>query len=613
MTTDESQIKEKSSIDLDNAVLPDYDEVFTSTEPGKNLAGKVLFRFFRENYREFILSLIFFFIKNAAVWIIPIIMANALEIAANPSEHNLSELWMNALIGFLSLVQNIPFSALYIRYSSRALRNIGAGLRNSLIKKLQHLSITYHKEVESGRLQSKFLRDIEAIEFLTSQMVMSIIPAIINIIVTVVITMQKSLTVTMFYIVIIPTSLSLIMAFRKPMRNSNSEFRHEVENMSAKISDMLEMIPITKAHGLEDEEIDKLEKNIKRLKSRGMKLDKTAGFFGAFNWVAVNVLSNSCIIFTAFLAYKGKIQVGDIIMYQTYFGVIMGQANMLIGLYPEFIKGTESLKSVSEIMLSNDIEDNRDKIRIRYVHGTIQFKDVYYKYPNADNYSIKNFSINVEPGECVAFVGASGSGKSTIMNMIIGFMKPNRGVVKIDGKDIFELDLRDYRKFIAVVPQNSILFTGTIRDNITYGMKSVDEARLNEVVELANIKEFIDKMPDGLDTKIGEHGGKLSGGQKQRIAIARALIRDPKIIILDEATSALDNISEYQVQQAMGSLIKGRTTFIVAHRLSTIRDADRIVVMENGEIVEIGTFDELMSKKGEFYKLKTLSEINTAE
>ena len=217
--------------------------------------------------------------------------------------------------------------------------------------------------------------------------------------------------------------------------------------------------------------------------------------------------------------------------------------------------------------------------------------------------------MNVEPGECVAFVGSSGSGKSTVMNMIIGFLRSTNGTLLIDGKPIEYLDLTSYRQFISVVPQSCIMFSGTIRDNILYGMHDVSEEKLQKVIEQANITEFISQLPKGLDTPVAEHGGNLSGGQKQRISIARALIRDPQIIILDEATSALDNISEYHVQQAMNELIKGRTTFIVAHRLSTIRDANKIVVLEQGKMVECGTFDELMDKKGKFYELKQLSEL----
>ena len=196
------------------------------------------------------------------------------------------------------------------------------------------------------------------------------------------------------------------------------------------------------------------------------------------------------------------------------------------------------------------------------------------------------------------------------MNLIIGFLIPEKGDLFIDGKSIKDFNLSEYRHHISVVPQNSILFAGTIKDNITYGLTHYKEEDLNRVVEMANLNEFINDLPNGLDTDIGEHGDKLSGGQRQRITIARALIRNPKILILDEATSALDNISEYHVQKAISSSIRGRTTFIVAHRLSTIRDADRIVVMDQGVAVESGTFEELMEKKGKFYELKCLNDLN---
>jgi ATP-binding cassette subfamily B protein len=193
--------------------------------------------------------------------------------------------------------------------------------------------------------------------------------------------------------------------------------------------------------------------------------------------------------------------------------------------------------------------------------------------------------------------------------MIIGLLLPVSGQVLVDGKSMEEINRSEYRHYISVVPQNSILFSGSIKDNITYGLSHYTEEELNRVIEMANIKEFIDDLPDGIETKIGEHGDKLSGGQRQRICIARALIRNPQILILDEATSALDNISEYQVQQAISSAIQGRTTFVVAHRLSTIRNANRIIVMEDGECVEMGTYDELMNKKGKFFELKNLNDL----
>lgn len=254
-------------------------------------------------------------------------------------------------------------------------------------------------------------------------------------------------------------------------------------------------------------------------------------------------------MFTAFLAIKGVIAIGDIVIYQSYFNSISGNAQTLVNIYPDLAKGLESVRSVSEIVLSDRIEDNRDKITLRHVHGSVSFENVSYRYPNSDSDTIKDFSLEVNPGDCIAIVGSSGSGKSTIMNMIIGFLQPTKGVMKIDGKPIGALNLASYRHFISVVPQNSILFKGTIKENITYGLYNVSDEELQRTIEYANITEFLDTLPDGLNTVVGEHGDKLSGGQKQRISIARALIRDPKILILDEATSALDNISEYHVQR----------------------------------------------------------------
>ena len=372
---------------------------------------------------------------------------------------------------------------------------------------------------------------------------------------------------------------------------------------------MLEMIPVTKAHGLENAEIHKMEKSLMNMQKNGLKLDHSQAQFGSSAWVVGTAMSAICLVFTGYLAYIGKISVGDVVLYQTYFNTITANIQSLLNIYPEIAKGTESIKSVSEIMISDRIEDNSNKIWLKYVHGTVEFKNVSYKYPGSSKEVIKNLSFDVEPGDCVAFVGASGSGKSTVMNMIIGFLRATEGEVLIDGKPIEALNLQQYRHFLSVVPQNCILFPGTIRDNIVYGLDNYSEEELQRVIKLSNIDEFINKLPDGINTVVEEHGGNLSGGQKQRISIARAFMRDPKIIIFDEATSALDNISERHIQEAMSELIKGRTTFIVAHRLSTIRDANKIIVMENGECAEMGTYDELMSKKGRFFELKTLSDI----
>lgn len=590
--------------------IPDYRSFFDGVKDSDKMVSRLLGGFLKSNFKAFIISVFLFLIKHCPIWVMPLVTANVINIATNPNEHHVYEMFINGAVLILLISQNMITHVWYSDYCSKLFRNIGAGLRNSLVKKLQQLAITFHNELKSGALQSKFIRDVESIEQLLRQVLLTLVPSIITVLVTATITVSKSRIVTLFFMIIIPVNILVVRLFRKKMSRENSRFRRENENLSTNITTMLEMIPVTKAHGLENTEINKLEGGIKRMTLAGLLLDHSQAQFGSIAWVVSTCMSVICLLFTGFLAYIGKIPVGDVVLYQSYFSTITGNIQALLNVYPEFAKGAESIKSVSEILISDRIEKNEGKISLRYVHGTVNFNNVSYQYPDSDKTVIKNLSFNAEPGDCIAFVGGSGSGKSTVMNMIIGFLDATGGEIKIDGKPIQELDLQKYRHFISVVPQNSIMFSGTIRENILYGISKYSEEQLQHVIDMANIREFVEKLPDGLETMVEEHGGNLSGGQKQRISIARALMRDPKIIILDEATSALDNISEYHVQKAMSSLIKGRTTFIVAHRLSTIRDANKIVVMENGECVESGTFEELMAKKGKFYELKNLSELN---
>ncbi|MBS7298788.1 MAG: ABC transporter ATP-binding protein [Eubacteriales bacterium] len=593
-----------------NSPLPDYEPLFNeNADEVRKKPVKILVRILGANWFKILISCFLNIVKALGIWLLPIITANIIDAVTNPTEDVYKIIAINAVLLFVVFIQNVPTHTLYAKYTDTMLRNIGAGLRNTMVRKLQQLSITYYKEIESGRVQSKFLRDIEAIEFFNAHFVKTVLIALINIIISVCITLSKSGEVTIFYALIVPVNVLLVNFFRKKMRANNFMFRQENETMSANLTTMIEMIPVTKAHGLENEEIARLEANIKKLKEKGFIVDRTNAYFGSIVWVVGQIMSGVCLVFSALLALKGMISVGDIVVFQSYFNNISGNVQSIVNIYPELAKGLESVRSVSEIVLSDNIEDNRDKIPLRYVHGSLSFENVSYRYPGADKDTIKDFTLEVNPGECIAFVGSSGSGKSTIMNMIIGFLKPTSGVFKIDGKPIEELSLPTYRHHISVVPQNSILFKGSIRDNITYGLVGITEEQIQDVIDKANIREFLPLLSNGIDTIVGEHGDKLSGGQKQRISIARALIRDPSILILDEATSALDNISEHHVQKAISSLLKDRTTFIVAHRLSTIRDADRIVVMDEGKIVEIGTYDELMEKKGHFYELKQLSDI----
>lgn len=584
----------------------DFENLLSSYRFSNNKPLITLLYMYKGNWGKLLLSILFFIIKNSPVWIIPIVTANIIDIASNPAKYNLRSLWLNLIIAILALVQNIPTQMMHIKYLSEPVRYVEAELRSNLVKKLQILSISYHKELKSGKLQSKVLRDVEAIQLLSVQIYSTILPVIFNISVALAVTITKSPIVALFFFLTLPLALLFASLFRKNIRESNRSFRKEIEEMSANVAEMVEMVPVTRAHGLEKIEIKKMERQLNEVKSKGYHLDIITAFFGASSWVVFQVFQVFCLGFTGYQAYKGRISVGEVVLYQGYFTSILNQISNIINTYPMLVKGVESINSVGEILIANDVENNKGKKKLKRVNGDITFENVEFGYEEGKVPVLKDFNLEIKKGECIAFVGESGAGKTTILNLIIGFNKPTKGKIYIDGVDMSELDLTSYRKFIAVVPQNTILFSGTIRENITYGLSSVSNEKLEEIIEYSNIKEFIDKLPDGIDTQVGEHGGKLSGGQRQRIAIARALIRDPQIIVLDEATSALDNISELQVQKAMNNLIKGRTTFVVAHRLSTIRDADKIAVMNNGSLSEYGTYNELVAKQGEFYKLKKL-------
>lgn len=572
----------------------------------KNGGIRYLISLYKGNFGNLIISMLFFLIKNSPTYALPIVTANIINIASHPDKHSMNELWINFVIVLVVILQNIPTHAGYISFMSRAIRHVEAGLRSAMVRKLQQLSINSHRELPAGRLQSKVLRDVEAIEFMSKQLMISLIPSIINILIAFFLTVRSSGTVSLFFVLTIPTSVMLVTAFRRKIKKTNSEFRKEIEEMSSTVSEMVEMIPVTRAHGLEDIEINRIDGTLRKLQGKGYRLDLLEAYFGASNWVTFQVFQVMCLMFTAYLAYKGQIPIGNVVMYQGFFNMILGSITGLINIYPSITKGFESISSITEILGSQDIEQNQGKLKLPEIRGEFSFQGVQLKYPKSEHHVLEDVTLDVQAGECIAFVGESGAGKSTVLNLLIGFMQPSGGRLLIDGIDLCDIDLREYRKHIAVVPQTNILFSGSIRDNIVYGLPSISEDKIRQVVEMANLREFVDRLPNGLDTMVGEHGGKLSGGQRQRIAIARAIIRDPKVIVLDEATSALDNASEFHVQKAMHELIKGRTTFIVAHRLSTIRDADRIVVMKNGRCAEVGTFDELMAAKGEFYSLKQL-------
>ena len=567
---------------------------------------RILVGLYKGNYNKFFLAIIFFFIKHSPVWVLPIITANIINNITSGASETYSNILIESLIMVILIGINIPTNYMYTRYKSLATRYAETGLRKALVRKLQQLSISYHKETQSGRLQSKIMRDVEAVETLSTQMFLSILNIVLNIGIALAVTISKSIMVFIFFLLTTPIAALTMVFFRNVMRKRNNEFRREMEETSAKVMEMVELIPVTRAHALEEEEVHKMSGQLFAVAEKGYKLDVIQSLFGSVGWAIFQVFQVVCLAFTGVLALKSVIQPGDITLYQSYFATIVAQVSSLMSLIPTIAKGVESVNSIGEVLLEEDIEKNEGKEVLDDVKGEFEFNDVYLKYSEDGRNVLNGLNLKVKQGETIALVGESGAGKSTILNLVIGFNFANSGQVLLDGKDLSKIDLRSYRKHLAVVPQTSILFSGTIRDNITYGIDNVDDKMLDEVVKAANLTDLIDSLPEGLDTMVGEHGGKLSGGQRQRISIARALIRNPEVIVLDEATSALDSISEKLIQDSLNNLTAGRTTFIVAHRLSTIKDADKIAVIADGKCVEYGTFDELMALKGEFYQMKVI-------
>lgn len=567
-----------------------------------NKPFKTLFNLYRGNYIKLFAAFLCFIVKHTPVWGVPIVTANVINIITEGGLGQMSKLMANVGVMLALVIINIPSHMLYIKYISSSVRQVESDIRMRLVKKLQIISIPYHRHLESGRLQAKVLRDVEAITSLSNQFCNTITPIILNLIVAFTITASKEPIIAIFFLVTVPIAFFIVRAFRKNIRRSNRDLRKNIEDMTSTVAQMVEMVPLTRAHGLEDIEIQKVDHKVQQVQKSGYQVDVLNAFFGSSSWALFQSLQMTCLIFTGYLAIKGKIQIGDIVLYQSYFNNVMNQVSAAINIYPEIVKGFESINSVGEIFEAEDVEQHQGKEKVKDVMGHYTFEHVTFKYDDGVDMVLEDFNLDVKEGECIAFVGESGGGKTTLLNLIIGFMKPTKGRVLLDEKDMAQLNLQEYRHHIAVVPQNTILFSGSIKDNITYGIQ-VSLEKLDEVLEAACLKEVIAKLPQGIETLVGEHGNILSGGQKQRIAIARALIREPKVIILDEATSALDNQSEIHVQEAMKNLIKGRTTFIVAHRLSTIVDADRIIMINGGHLIEGGSYEELMNLKGEFYKL----------
>ena len=511
---------------------------------------------------------------------------------------------------FLLLLQNPFVHTSFVRLMSGALRHMQFNLRSALVERLQQLSITFYEEKQSSALQTKLLRDVDAIDGLCRHLMNTGLNGLLVILYVTVIALVKQPLLAVYFLVTVPAGVALLKLFDRRFKEQYQAMRVETEQMNARVGEMLQMLPVTRAHGLESIETRSVRGVFEHIRERGLQVDTLTEFFASSSWFTFMCFQLACLVFSAWLVVHHRISVGDAVMYNTYFGMLIGAVQQFLSVFPALAQGADAIRSLGEVLEAGPLERNEGKPPAPSpLRGEIIFENVSFSYPRGREVALQDISLNIAAGETVAFVGESGAGKSTLVNLAIGFRQWTAGCVKLDGRDLRELDLRTYRRQIGVVPQTTILFNGTLRENVTYGLEKVSDDTLWKIMADANLAEFVRLLPKGLDTPLGESGAQLSGGQRQRLAIARALVRNPRLVILDEATSALDTESERLVQEALVRLTQGRTTLIVAHRFSTIRHAHRIIVLHRGHIVEQGTQEELISRQGQFYRLARMQSI----
>lgn len=548
-------------------------------------------------------AILAFTMKEIPLWFLPVVTAEIIDIVATGGDVRTVLGWF-AIAGVL-LLQNYPMHIVYTRNFMTVVRDTGADLRNSLAARLQSLSIGYHTRVSSSIVQTKVVRDVENVELMLQQVTHPLLSSIMVLCGALAMTAIAVPQFLPVYALAVPIALGLRWVLGRRSRVRNEVFRREVEGFAARVGEMASLIPVTRAHGLERTAVSRVATGADGVRRAGLHLDMLNGHVASLSWVSMQLLGLGCLVLAAVFSLSGILPItpGEVVLLSTYFTLLTQGLTALLMLIPVGARGLESMRSIAEVLQEPDLEQNEGKRAVPEVSGRLDLERVSHRYPDADRDAVHDVSLSIAAGETVAFVGSSGSGKSTMLNLVLGFVRPTSGRILLDGADMQELDLRTARRHVSVVPQESVLFEGTIRENIAYGRDDVEDDRIRAALVDANAAEFVDRLPDGWNTVVGERGARLSGGQRQRLAIARALVRDPRILLLDEATSALDPESEELVKSALTRLMRGRTTLVVAHRLSTIRQADRIIVLEHGEIVEEGAHDDLLARAGRYSHL----------
>ncbi|MGE9294539.1 MAG: ABC transporter ATP-binding protein [Puniceicoccales bacterium] len=476
-------------------------------------------------------------------------------------------------------------------------------LRARIFHKLQFMHFGFLDRTKTGRLLSKYAFDTQQVEGALVPIIYTIMPDLAYAGCLTIILVFLNPLLSAVIVCVVPIIFAMRWVFMKRILQTNHSVRVARERLTGAASEYISALRLVRSLGEEhavDTQMSGHSEGFREGRERQIRLNQN---LGTYSYFLTEALSVAVIAMSAILTISGHASIGTLVAFQASLPIILRPINQLTAFSQQFFLAEESYRSIRELLDSGYVEKWNGGYEFKHMRGEITFDDVCFTYEKDKPDVLTHFSLTIKPGEHVAFVGPSGSGKSTIVSLILGVYAPREGRILIDGMPQQRIAMRKFRRSCAIVMQDSLLLSGSITDNIRFGRPTASMEEVYEAARLAYADEFIRQLDQGYETKVGERGVSLSGGQRQRIAIARALLRNPSILILDEATSALDYESERQVQAALENLSKGRTVITIAHRLSTVRTADRIVVLQKGRVQESGSFDELADQDGIFAHL----------
>jgi ABC-type multidrug transport system fused ATPase/permease subunit len=591
-----------------NKTISDIPKKKITLEGLKN--ARKLYRFIKPYRISYGIGLFFLFGSSLANLAFPKLLGDLVS-AGNVSQLA-AEINRIALIIFGLLVIQAVFSyfrvVLFVQVTEKTL----ADLRTYTYQHLVRLPLEFFNKHRVGELNSRLSADISLLQETLTSTLAEFLRQVIIIVGGITLLMITSFKLTLFMLAIIPAVVLLSVFFGRYIRSLSKKAQNKVAESNTIVEETLQGIQSVKTYTNERYEIHRYKQKTDEIAAVGIAGGKYRGAFSSFIIFGLFGALIAVIWKGAMLIAAGEIESGQLFSFVLYSGFIGGTIGGMANVYARIQRFLGATEDIFEIMESpeediTDIDEVDEKYRL---NGSIRFEQVRFTYPSRENETVlDNLSFTIGRNQLVALVGPSGAGKSTIASLILRLYEPDDGAIYFNGLNSRDLPLSQLRKQIALVPQDTFLFGGTIRENIAYGRTGASEEEIVAAARQANAWEFIERFPAGLDTVVGERGTQLSGGQRQRISIARAILKSPKILILDEATSSLDSASEKMVQDAMEKLMENRTSVVIAHRLSTIRKADLILVMEHGKLVEQGTHESLQQIEGGLYdKLRKLQE-----